>query len=68
MLWMRALLMMCERERPQKGKMHTGIVDSQSEVGGWPLLQNGSAPKDADHDGIADAWEVKHKLDPANGG
>jgi len=49
-----------------EGKMHTGIIDSQSEVGGWPLLQNGSAPKDADHDGIADAWEVKHKLDPAN--
>ncbi len=51
-----------------EGKMHTGIIDSQNDVGGWPLLQNGSDPKDADHDGIADAWEVKHKLDPANGG
>ncbi len=42
----------------------SGIIDSQSEVGGWPLLQSTEAPKDTDHDGIPDEWELRHGLDP----
>lgn len=49
------------------GKAHTGIIDSQNDVGGWPSLQTQPSPKDADRDGMDDAWEVKHKLNPANG-
>lgn len=44
----------------------SGIVDSQTQVGGWPVLHSASAPSDADHDGMADDWEISHGLDPAN--
>ncbi|PTN09235.1 pectate lyase [Mangrovibacterium marinum] len=43
-----------------------GIIDSQQDVGGWPELNTGQAPTDSDQDGIPDAWELKHKLDPNN--
>lgn len=43
-----------------------GIIDSQEEVGGWPVLRSGKAPKDSDGDGIPDRWERRHSLDPAN--
>jgi hypothetical protein len=47
-----------------------GIIDSQRDVGGWPVMQGGEAPKDTDHDGIPDDWETAHGLnpnDPADG-
>lgn len=44
----------------------TGIIDSQSQVGGWPLLHSVVAPKDSDHDGMPDEWELKNRLDPNN--
>lgn len=43
-----------------------GIIDSQSDVGGWPDLTSSSPPVDADHDGMADEWETFRGLDPAN--
>lgn len=43
-----------------------GIIDSQDEVGGWPVLRGGKAPKDSDGDGIPDRWERRHGLDPAD--
>ena len=41
-----------------------GIIDSQTEVGGWVELKSAPVPKDSDKDGIPDEWEVKHNLDP----
>lgn len=40
-----------------------GIIDSQEDVGGWPILENGKALIDSDNDGIPDVWENKHQLD-----
>lgn len=48
------------------GKSKNGIIDSQTDVGGWPALKSLPAPKDSDHDGMPDDWETKHKLDPEN--
>ena len=44
----------------------SGIVDSQSQAGGWPSLHSAPAPEDHDQDGMADDWEIAHGLDPAN--
>jgi pectate lyase len=37
-------------------------------TGPWPDLATGapSPPVDSDHDGMPDAWEKAHGLDPAN--
>jgi hypothetical protein len=48
-------------------KSHSGrLLDSQDQVGGWPRLESLPAPKDTDRDGMPDAWESKHGLDPRN--
>ena len=47
-----------------------GLIDSQTAVGGWPELRSLPAAEDRDHDGMPDAWERKHRLnpnDPADG-
>ena len=48
-------------------RMSTGaIIDSPSEVGGWPELRDGSPYPDGDADGISDDWELAHGLDPGD--
>jgi pectate lyase len=40
------------------------LIDSQKEVGGWPVLKAGTPPVDTDNDGMPDAWETAHHLNP----
>ncbi len=44
------------------------VVRTVAEVGGWPELVPGTAPADTDQDGMPDAWETNHGLDPADPG
>jgi len=41
-----------------------GIIDSQTAVGGWPVLKSTKLAKDSDGDGTPDKWEKKNNLDP----
>jgi hypothetical protein len=43
-----------------------GLIDTQSVVGGWPVLNSAAAPADTDNDGMPDSWEVQKSLDPKN--
>lgn len=40
------------------------LIDTQSDVGGWPQLDPGAPAQDSDSDGIPDDWESAHGLDP----
>jgi hypothetical protein len=42
------------------------IINDPREVGGWPELKPGPAPRDADRDGMPDEWETEHALNPQN--
>ncbi|MFZ4620567.1 MAG: T9SS type A sorting domain-containing protein, partial [Bacteroidota bacterium] len=41
-----------------------GIIDSQTDVGGWPVLVSGISLDDTDHDGMPDVWETGKGLNP----
>jgi hypothetical protein len=42
------------------------IVKTEAEVGGQPTIAPAHALPDTDGDGIPDAWEISHGLDPKN--
>jgi hypothetical protein len=44
------------------------IIDSTRQVGGWPAMQSAPPPADGDADGMPDAWEKAHGLDPRDAG
>jgi len=50
--------------RARRGK----LIDSQKDVGGWDNYPEERRPAnwDTDGDGIPEAWEIKHGLDPRN--
>ena len=41
------------------------LIDSQTQVGGWPQLEAGSPWIDSDGDGMPDDWERTQGMDPA---
>lgn len=45
---------------------HSGIIDTQESVGGWPDLKSIPAPADHDQDGMPDKWEKENGLNPVN--
>jgi pectate lyase len=51
-----------EEVRTGKGQ----IIDSQTQVGGWPELSQAPALPDSDRDGMPDTWESRHGLDPTD--
>lgn len=48
------------------GKGRDKVIRTVAEVGGWPELPPGVAPADGDRDGMPDAWEKTHGLNPAD--
>ncbi len=45
----------------------TGIIDSQEDVGGYPLYKTTTAPADANNNGMADDWEALKGVNDPNG-
>ncbi len=45
-------------------KSTNGLIDSQTDVGGWPTYNSAQAPVDTDKDGIPDEWETLFGLNP----
>jgi hypothetical protein len=43
---------------------NNGIIDSQTDVGGWPELRSIKPLSDYDNDGMPDDWEIKMNLNP----
>lgn len=46
------------------GTGHSIYDTSEQPEGGWPTLDSLPAPTDTDHDGMPDAWETSHGLNP----
>ena len=45
---------------------HTGIIDSQRNTDGWPVLKTYNVPEDSDNDGMPDTWERSRGLNPGD--
>ncbi len=44
----------------------SGIIDKPEDAGGWPTYKTSNVPADSDKDGMPDAWETAHGLNPSN--
>jgi hypothetical protein len=44
----------------------TSVPKTEADVGGFPVIAGGTPCADNDKDGMADVWEVAHKLNPNN--
>jgi pectate lyase len=53
-----------EETRTGKTTFGNGIIQSQTDVGGWPELKSEKPDLDTDHDGMPDWWETKNGLNP----
>ena len=42
------------------------LINTQTDVGGWPELQSATREADTDYDGIPDEWEERYGLNPNN--
>lgn len=42
------------------------LIDSQSDIGGWPVLDRGRPWTDSDRDGLPDGWEKAAGLNPSD--
>lgn len=51
--------------RTGKTTFENGIIDSPADVGGWPDYPPAPSPEDGDRDGMPDAWEKSHGLNPS---
>jgi hypothetical protein len=40
------------------------LINTQSQVGGWPELKSADKPLDTDYDNIPDEWEIQFGLNP----
>jgi hypothetical protein len=52
--------------RTGRTSFENGIIDTPANVGGWPEYRPAPAPEDRDRDGMPDAWEQSHGLNPAS--
>jgi pectate lyase len=43
------------------------IINSQADVGEWPVYRSGTPSHDTDRDGMPDDWEEQHGLNPNDG-
>jgi hypothetical protein len=41
---------------------NTGIIDNESQVGGYPTYASTTPPTDTDNDGMPNSWEIAHGL------
>ncbi|MDD9265569.1 Ig-like domain-containing protein [Paenibacillus sp. GCM10023248] len=42
------------------------LINNEWEAGGYPELKSVEAPKDTDHDGMPDVWEIEAGLNPSD--
>ena len=50
----------------KSGVIPKTFVNHPEDVGGWSVLKEGTPSLDSDHDGMPDAWESFHGLNPQN--